>query len=270
MEVKTMNKDEIRRQQAKTREQRFLNIMEQEFNYPPKIAQAILAEAQDCLQGQPLALKPGQMRVILLSSQARHGRALGKVATREVTWTVDAGQEDRETEHNYGRVALRQARLQRLLSEAVEQGAMASQEDVAQVLQVSVRTIKRDCQALQARDVFLPTRGNLKGLGRGQSHKAQIVGRWLQGQTYDQVAHHSRHSLTCVKRYVQSFLRVVSLQQKGFSKAEISLALQIGQPLVADYLKLYEQNDSPFARQRLAEHLQRLANRPTPDKRGVK
>ena len=31
-----MNQDEIRRQQAKTREQRFLNLMEQEFNYPPQ------------------------------------------------------------------------------------------------------------------------------------------------------------------------------------------------------------------------------------------
>ena len=70
-----------------------------------------------------------------------------------------------EIASNYGRVALRQARLQRLLSEAIEQGAMASQEDIAQALKVSVRTVKRDCQELQARGVYLPTRGHLKGLG---------------------------------------------------------------------------------------------------------
>lgn len=263
-----MNQDEIRRQQAKTREQRFLQIMEQEFSYPPKIAQAILAEAQDCLQGEGLALKLGQMRVILLSSQARHGQALGELATREVTWTVDAGQEDREIEEAHGRVALRQSRVQRLLSEAVEQGAMASQEDVAKALQVTVRTIKRDCVVLQKRGVYLPTRGHLKGVGRGQTHKAQIVGRWLQGETYDQVAHHTRHSLSCVQRYVQSFVRVVSLHRKEFSQEEISLALQIGQSLVTEYLSLYEQNDSPFARQRLAEQLQRLGGR-QPVKKGV-
>ena len=68
----------------------------------PKIAEAILAEAQESLFGQPLALKPGQMRVILLSSRARHGRALAEVVTREVTWTVDAGQEDQEIANNYG------------------------------------------------------------------------------------------------------------------------------------------------------------------------
>jgi hypothetical protein len=105
-------------------------------------------------------------------------------------------------------------------------------------------------------------------MGRGQSHKAQIVGRWLQGETYDQVVHHTRHSLTCIKRYVQSFVRVIQLQQKGFSLGEISLALQIRQPLVAEYLKLYEQNDSPFARQRLREQLQRLDGRRAPAKRG--
>jgi biotin operon repressor len=265
-----MNQDEIRRQQAKTREQRFLNIMEQEFNYPPKIAEAILAEAQESLLGQTLALKPGQMRVILLSDRARHGRALAEVATREVTWTVDAGKEDQEIAGNFGRVALRQARLQRLLSEAIEQGAMASQEDVAQALKVSVRTVKRDCQVLQARGIYLPTRGHLKGLGRGQSHKAQIVGRWLQGETYDQVAHHTRHSLTCVKRYVQNFVRVVQLQQKEFSMGEISLALQIGRPLVAEYLRLYEQIESPFMRQRLQEQLQRLNGRRATAKRGAK
>jgi hypothetical protein len=76
IEVKQMNPDEILRQQAKTREQRFLNLMIQEFNYPPKIAQAILAEAQDCLMGQPVSLKPGQMRVMLLPRAAPHGQAL--------------------------------------------------------------------------------------------------------------------------------------------------------------------------------------------------
>ena len=117
--------DEIQRSQAKTREQRFLNMMQQEFNYSPKMAQAILAEAQDCLLGQPGNLKPGQMRVILLQRQAAHGSSLRETPTKEVTWTVDNGQEDSQVAMQHGRVNLRQVRLQRLLSEAVEQGAVA-------------------------------------------------------------------------------------------------------------------------------------------------
>jgi hypothetical protein len=263
-----MNQDETLRQQAKTREQRFLNLMEQEFNYPPKIAQAILAEAQDCLLGQPTSLKPGQMRVILLTHTAPHGRALNQTATQEVTWTVNAGKEDQEVEKQHGASALRQTRIQRLLGEAVDQGAVATQEDLAQALQVSVRTIKRDCAALQKQGIYLPTRGNLRGIGRGQTHKAQIVRRWLLGETYDQVAYHTRHSLTCVKRYIQTFARVLQLHQKAFSPSEISLALQVGTPLVNEYLAVYAQNDAPFCRQRLTEQIARLSVTTVGQKRG--
>ena len=265
-----MNQDEIRRKQAKTRQQRFLNMMTQEFNYPPKIAQAILTEAQDCLVGKPVHLNPGQIRFVLLSCNASHGRALQQTPSQEITWTVDAGGEDQEVAAQHGRVALRQVRIQRLLSEAVEQEAVASQEDLAHALQVSVRTIKRDCAVLQQQGIYLPTRGNLKGIGRGQSHKAQIVRRWLQGETYDQVAYHTHHSLTCVRRYIQTFARVVQLQHKGFTSGEISLALQVSRPLVAEYLKLYEQNDAPFSRQRLSEQIERLGGRQRAGKRGVR
>ena len=263
-----MNQDEILRQQAKTREQHFLNLMEQEFNYPPKIAQAILAEAQDCLLGHPTNLKPGQMRVRLLPRMAPHGRPLGQTTMIEVTWTVNAGKEDQEVEVQQGPTVLRQSRIQRLLDEAVAQGAVATQEDLAQALHVSVRTIKRDCAALQQQGVSLPTRGNLRGIGRGQTHKAQIVRRWLLGETYDQVAYHTRHSLTCVKRYIQTFARVMQLHQKGFIVGEISLALQVGSPLVNDYLVVYQQNNTSFCRQRLTDQIERLSGASAALKRG--
>lgn len=253
-----MNPDEIIRQQAKSREQRFLNLMQQEFNYPPKIAQAILTEAQDCLMGQPGSLKPGQMCVILLQRNAAHGRPLTQTATREVIWTVDAGPEDQEVESKHGPTALRQIRIQRLLGEAIEQDAVASQEDLAHALQVSVRTIKRDCHEMQNQGIYLPTRGHLRGIGRGQTHKAQIVRRWLGGESFDQVVYHTRHSVTCVRRYIQSFIRVVQLHAKAFTEGEIALALQIGIPLVKEYLALYQQNDTPFCRQRLAAEIERL------------
>ncbi len=264
-----MNHDEIIRQQAKTREQRFLNMMQQEFNYPPKIAQALLAEAQDCLLGQPISLKPGQMRVMLLPHQAPHGRPLHQATMIEVTWTVNADKEDQDVEAQHGTAVLRQTRIQRLLGEAVEQGAVATQEDLAQALHVSVRTIKRDCAALQEQGVSLPTRGNLRGIGRGQTHKAQIVRRWLLGETYDQVAYHTRHSLTCVKRDIQTFARVMQLHQKGFIVGEISLALQVGIPLVNEYLVVYQQNDTSFCRQRLADQIARLSGTSAALKRGA-
>lgn len=264
-----MDKNESQRLQAKSREQRFLNIMEQEFNFAPKIAQAVLGDAQDCLFAQSVHLKPGQMRVILLERGAAHGRSLRQTATKEVTWTVNAGKDDLQTETEHGQKALRLFRIRRLLNEAVEQGAAATQEDLALVLHVSVRTIKRDCAELQQQGISLPTRGNLQGIGRGQTHKAQIIGRWLRGETYDQVARHTRHSVTSIKRYIQMFVRVVQFHRKTFSLGEISLALQIGEALVKQYLVVYQQNDTPFCRQRLTEQLERLSITPTEPKKGV-
>jgi biotin operon repressor len=258
VEVTIMNQDEMDRLQAKTPEHRLLSMLQQDFNFAPKIAQAILAEAQACLSGPSLSLRAGQMRVILLKRDAPHGQALSQNRTVEVVWTIDAGAEDQEVLVSHGLPALRQVRLQRLLDEALAQGAVASQEDLARGLQVSVRTIKRDCAALQAQGIYLPSRGNLQGIGRGQTHKAQIVGRWLRGETYDQIARHTHHAVSCVRRYVQTFVRVVNLQQQGFSQTEMGLLLQVSQPLLSEYLTVYKQHDSPFCRQRLQEQLTRL------------
>lgn len=264
-----MNQAENARRQAKSPEQRLLTMLQQEFNFAPKIAQAILAEAQDCLIGPPVSPRVGQMRVVLLKRDAPHGRALSQTSTVEVLWTIDAGAEDQEVLTSHGIQAWRQVRIQRLLDEALSQGAVASQEDLARALQVSVRTIKRDCAALQAQGIYLPTRGNLQGIGRGQTHKAHIVGRWLGGETYDQVAWHTHHAVSCVRRYVQTFVRVVNLHQQRFSPPEIGLLLQVSQPLLKEYLAVYEHYDSPFCRQRLQEQLARLTGNSDQPKRGA-
>jgi DNA-binding CsgD family transcriptional regulator len=164
---------------------------------------------------------------------------------------------------------MRQQRILRLLDEALAQGAVATQEDLARVLQVTVRTIKRDCKALQAQGIYLPTRGNLQGIGRGQTHKAQIVGQWLAGKTYDQIARQTHHSVTSVGRYVQTFVRVLQLHERSLPSEEIALLLQVSRPLVQEYVAIYEAHDTPLARQRLAEYLQRVKKRPQGSKKGV-
>ena len=90
-----MNKQAAQRLAAKTAEQRFLNVLEQDFAQPPPVAQVLLDEAQSYLFGQGERLRPGQMRVILAQLDAGYGQALRRTATAEVTWTVDAGQEER-------------------------------------------------------------------------------------------------------------------------------------------------------------------------------
>jgi len=253
-----MTNDEMGRMQAKTAERRFVQVLEQEYNCAPRVATAILEEAQECLLGRSGQVQPGQIRAVLTRLQAKPGRALHETATTEVIWTIDAGPEDHETVREFGRQALRQVRIQRLLSEAVEQGAVATQEDLAQALHVSVRTIKRDCAELEAQGVYLPTRGYVQGIGRGQTHKARIVGEWLQGRTYDQIQLSSRHSLASIQRYVQAFVRVVHLHKKGFARDQLAQLLAMSPALVEEYMTVYRQHDSSACRERLAEQLLRL------------
>ena len=257
-----MDNQTIERLQVKTPEQRYLNVLEQDFDQPARVAQVLLEEAQMCLLGPGSALRPGQTRVILADLNAGHGQPLGQTTTTEVTWTIDAGQEDRQVLQQHGPVELRRIRIQRLLDEALAQGAAATQEDLAQALHISVRTIKRDCKALEARDIYLPTRGKLKGIGRGQTHKAQIVGRWLCGETYDQIVFHTRHGLSSVKRYVRSFVRVADLHRQGFDKNEIALLLELSAYLVDEYLAVYNEHDSIEYQERLTEQIERLSKAP--------
>jgi len=260
-----MEQQAIERLQNKTAEQRFLSMLENEFHEPPRVAQALLEEAQACLLGAAQHLRPGQMRVILVRRDAGHGRGLVETPMTEVIWTVDAGLEDREVLQRHGPIALRQVRILRLVHEALDEGAAATQEDLAQVLHVSVRTIKRDCAHLEAQGFEVPTRGNVQGIGRGQTHKAHIVGRWLCGETYDQIALATRHSLSSIQRYVQTFVRVVHLHRRGFADHQIATLLGIGSPLVIEYLAIYRKNNSSACQERLESQLKRvLTSEPIP------
>jgi hypothetical protein len=153
---------------------------------------------------------------------------------------------------------LRQVRIERLLDEALEQGGAATQEDLAAALHTSVRTIKRDFGVLQRRGEFLPSRGMVEGIGRGQTHKGRIIRLWLQGETFDRLATHTRHSPSSIQRYLRHFVQVVGLHQQGFKAEEIGLALQMGVHLVEEYVEIYAQHDLPAQRARLQEQMERL------------
>jgi hypothetical protein len=252
------NEGELERYEAKTPEQRFLQAMQQGFRYAPRIAVAIMEEAKDCFQGNAECIRTGQMRILLTRQRAAHGQALRETPQVEVTWTVDAGAEDVVVLREHGLIGVRRVRIQRLLDEALEQGGLATQEDLARALQTSVRTIKRDFAEMHDAGRYLPSRGYLKGIGRGQTHKAQIVRRWLHGETYDQLSVNTHHAVSSVQRYIKSFVQVVRLHQEGMSDDQIGLLLQMGVPLVRDYLTVYENNADPECRQRLAEQVERM------------
>jgi len=85
------NQEEFERAQAKTSEQQLINALEQGFHYAPRIAEAIVAEAQDCLSGEQEGIQVGQMCVLLAKQGAANGRAKRETELVRVVWTVDGG-----------------------------------------------------------------------------------------------------------------------------------------------------------------------------------
>ncbi|MDY7041952.1 MAG: DUF1670 domain-containing protein, partial [Chloroflexota bacterium] len=67
----------------------------------------------------------------------------------QVTWTVDAGPADVALKQARGAIALRRARLSRLIREAQAQGANPTNAQLAEILGVSARTVQRDLAALR-------------------------------------------------------------------------------------------------------------------------
>jgi len=241
---------------AKTIEHQFLYALEQDFELAPAISRALLATAQQVLLPSCSAtdVREGQMRITAVSRREPAGKPLAAMKKVAVVVTVDGGLEDLEIQVRCGLQGVRRVRLLRLCEEAVDQGGVLTQEDLSRLLQTGVRTIRRDIAALRAADYWVPTRGTVQEMGRGQSHKAKIVEFYLRRMTYSAIMRQTRHSAGAIKRYVETFGRVVVLWEKGLREAgEIAYVVGISERLAGEYLRLREQYaESPF-RDRLAE-----------------
>jgi hypothetical protein len=259
---------------VKTPEAAFLHILETEFHIPPRTGRVLLEIAQEILVGEGVAgaLRPGQTRAVVTALKAPFGPCLADSAKVEVTLTVDNGAEDEQVRAREGAEALRRGRILRITEEALEQGGVLTQEDLARVLHVDRRTIERDVQALKAEEHRVSTRGAIKNVGRGQTHKVKIIELWLNREGYDKLARWVHHSPQAIKRYVSTFLRLVVLHRQGKEAKEIAFLTQVSVKLVNDYLGLYQQAlRQPAQCEKLEEELARVSlwNRGEPEKGGA-
>jgi len=251
---------------AKTPEAAFLHVLEQEFNFSPRVSSELLSTAQEMLAGtSSSAVRPGQVRLVVTSLKAPFGPPLVETSKAEVTLTVDAGVEDAVVKAQEGPESLRRGRILRLTEEALEQGGVLTQEDLARALGVDRRTIVRDIKVLKGEGHLIQTRGVVKGVGRGQTHKVRVIELWLDREGYDKIGRWLHHSPQAIKRYVSTFLRVVSLHRQGMSVEEIAFLTQSSVRLVKEYLRVYEAAmGEPHRREKLEEELARVSPSTTP------
>ncbi len=252
---------------VKTPESAFVHVLQEEFNFSLRVSRELLSTAKEMLVGgaPSSAVRPGQVRLIVASLKAPFGPPLTEMDKVEVTLTVDAGAEDAKVKTQQGIESLRQGQILRLTEEALEQGGVLTQEDLARALGVHRRTIVREVKALKAEGHLIQTRGAVKGVGRGQTHKVRIIELWLDREGYDKIARWMRHSPQAIKRYVNTFLRIVVLHRQETPVEEIAFLTQASAQLVKDYLEVYEATMKvPHRREKLEEELARVSARQKP------
>ena len=264
-----MNQQAIDRLQLKNASEAIIERLQHDFNLAPLIARTLLEQMRRYFESYyQLKTETGQLTYLAVSADSPPGRKIEecrRVAIKLSLYSLD----DLEA-MSHGMAALRQARIMRLTEEAYDQAALLTHEDLACLVCSSLATIKRDVQALRARGLNIPTRGQVKDIGKGVSHKSQIVEDYLAGYTFSEIQRRQRHSVGSIGRYCQDLARVVRLDHKNFSVAEIRRATGLSERLIRDYLALYEQCDPANERlQLLLAEADPATDRPAEIKRGA-
>ncbi len=256
----------LNRRQIKSSEGEFIWELENSYELSPKLSSLILMTAKECLLKEYI-LKEGQIEVTVIGIEQRPGKVIEKMEKKKVRLTIDNGIEDIEVLKVFGRIALRQIKIQIMTEEAIAQGGVLSQEDLGKYLSCTVRTIQRDIKQIKNKGIEVVTRGYLHNIGRGQTHKVKIIRMYLDGKTYSEIRLTTRHSIGAIKRYLESFTKVLMSQSRGIYKAkEISVVTGISETLVKQYTELIKESKKDKTRK---ENLRFLVERSS-HREGVK
>lgn len=248
----------LSRSQIKSSEGEFIYELENSYELSPKLSSLILITAKECLLKE-YSLREGQIEVTVIGVEERAGKIIEKMEKKKVRLTIDDGIDDLEILKEYGRISLRQTKIERITQEALEQEGVLSQEDISKYLGCTVRTIQRDIVQLKKKGREIISRGYLHNIGRCQTHKVKIIGQYLDGMTYSEIKQKMRHSSGAIKRYLESFIKVVMAQQKGIYRArEISAVTGISEALISQYQEVIRESKKDSTRK---ENLKLLIER---------
>lgn len=218
-----------------------INNIARDFNLTPILAEAYFNQIKDYFtEHADLQLNSGQVHYLAIDDREPAGKPVSLCTKRSVSLTLHAAEEDLQVYKQSGLSGLRRHRLLRITKEAIEQGALLSYEDIAFILTTSVITIKRDIAQLRREGKTIPSRGWRHDMGRGTTHKTQILDMYFAGHQFSEIEKRTHHSQTAVKRYIQDFSKIVLLHHKDFSVNQIRIATGFSNRLIGEYIKLFK------------------------------
>ena len=229
---------ELQRYLNKTSEGEFLYELANSYELSPILSKNILESAKTCLL-QSKSLQSGQVEYRCLSLDEKSGKQMSEMRKQKVVLTLKDEINDISILRSDGIEICRQNRIQRITEEAIDQNGILSQEDLSMLLSVSVRTIKRDIQAIKSRSIEVITRGTYHNIGRGQTHKTKIINLYLEGFTYTDIKWKTHHSVGAIKRYLESFGKVLMCLEYGLTdKSEIRSVTNLSEYLIGQYMEI--------------------------------
>jgi len=232
----------LKRNIIKTSDGEFIYELENSYELSPVLSEQILLTAKEILLKKNV-LRQGQIEAIVIGIEECAGKTTEKMYKKKVILTIDDGKGDAEIKKEFGRIGLRQLRIQRITTEAIEQEGVLSQEDISKYLFCDIRTVRRDIQEIKTRGIEIITRGVLHNIGRGQTHKKKIIELYLDGYLFSDIKQKTQHSIGAIKRYLQEFTKVITSITKGITDPEeIRKVTGMSVNLIRQYKQVYEES----------------------------
>jgi len=221
----------------KTTENQLKQEFIQGFGYPPRIAEALVNTVIEHIRSNyPGEQRDGQVIYRAVAKEEPAGKPLRECTLVSVKLTLFA-KEDRKVLKEKGLITLRRRKIIRISHEALDQGGLLTQEDLAELLMTSARTVRYDIAALKKEGITVPTRGYYRDIGRGPSHKVTIVGMWLKGYEYSEIELKTHHSPASIQNYIENFKKVVHLKDK-MKLEDIRQVTGMSERLIKEYIEL--------------------------------
>ena len=220
--------------------------LQQGYNLSPVEAQVLAHRLQQLVDEQTgCARQQGQITYQAIALDEPPGKPLRQCRKVPVHLTLVA-QGDAEVWASKGPETLRRLRVHRLTYEALLQGGALSQEDLACLMSLSLKTIKRIFAFYRQQDQRLPSRGEIQDMGRGVSHKVPIIRKYVQDLSLSRISQHLRkHGISSMVRYLRHFTLVMILEERGLTPAQMESVIGISENLIKQYQALYAELDVP-------------------------
>lgn len=241
-----INKHSVQRLNEKS----FLHAIQVElqhgYSLSPVEAQALARRVQELVHDQKgLNRDPGQITYQAIAVDEGAGKPLRKCRKVPVHLTLQA-EGDAAIWARDGSEALRRLRVHRITYEALLQGGALCQEDVACILGLSLRTIKRIFAFFRREDQPLPSRGELQDMGAGVSHKVPVIAKYVRDLSFSRISWElGRHGIPSMVRYLHHFTLVMILEDRGLTPAQMQSVVGISENLIQQYRTLYIDLNTP-------------------------